>query len=117
MHAGLNTYPQQMLGSLDGYVTSMAEYTGHLVAFHTLPPRLSRDWDRTDGHRHRILSSASSLQITFEEKLSLCKNTISVAWFHIAGKLFNTLWINHTLAALIWEQNLILLWVVVIPTH
>lgn len=86
------------------------------VAFHTLPPRLFRNWGRTDGQRHRILSFASSLQITFEEELSLCNNTISVTWFHTAGSCL-TLWINHTSAELIWEQSLISLQVAVIPTH
>lgn len=61
------------------------------MAFHTLPPRLSRDWARTDGHRHRIVSFASSLLIAFGEKLSLCSNIISVTWIHTAGKFSNIL--------------------------
>lgn len=77
-------------GLFDGYVTLVAP-----VAVHTLPPRLSRDWGRTDGHRHRIVSSASSLQIAFGEKLSLCSNIISVTWFHTAGKFSSILDKSH----------------------
>lgn len=47
----------------DGYVTPVVDLPQHLLAFHTPPSRLSRDWNGTDGHRHRILSAASSLQI------------------------------------------------------
>ena len=43
------------------------------VAFHTFPPRLSGDSDRTDGRRHGIGSSASSLQITFGEKVKFVR--------------------------------------------
>lgn len=98
LHAELNTYS----GLLDGYVTLVAEYTWHLWLF-TLSPHASPETRIGQMARDRILSSASSLQITFGKKLSLCNNTISVTRLHTAGSCL-TLWINHTSEELVWEQ-------------
>lgn len=79
---------------LDGCVTSVSEYTRHLWLF-TLSPYASPGTGIGQMAIDRILSSASSLQITFGEKLSLCNNTILVTWFHTAGKFCNTLDKSH----------------------
>lgn len=74
----------------DGYVTLVAEFTWHLVAFHT-PPHASLGTRIGQMATDTVFSALHPLQITDEGKLRFCNNTVLVMWFHAAGKLLNTL--------------------------